>query len=91
MRVYRISCFLIALFLGLELSAQELNQLVITEKGDTMLLGACNRKGLAQAPFQAWFQENYHTYTPNEALLRRSQSQWERRQGGDFHGHLVRG
>ncbi|MEL6671645.1 MAG: hypothetical protein AAFR61_05615 [Bacteroidota bacterium] len=76
MRLIRILSFVFALFIALPLSGQPLNRQVITEKGDTMLLGLSNRAGLTASPFQSWFTEYYDAYEPSPTLVKKCKPLW---------------
>jgi len=49
---------------------QEMNQVVFSEKTNSnIMLGYCNRDGFAQAEFQAWFDLNYDSYSPDQEII----------------------
>ena len=53
-------------------AGQEMNQLVFSEKTNSnILLGYCDRDGFAQAEFQAWFDMNYESYSPDQEVLKK--------------------
>ncbi len=51
------------------LSAQQLNTLVTDDKGNKKLLGAINKNGLMQSPFNDWFNKNYDDYLLNGDIV----------------------
>ncbi|KJD31738.1 tetratricopeptide repeat family protein [Tamlana nanhaiensis] len=60
--------FLICLQLNF---SQDLNQLIITEKGKEVLLGEINKTGLTQNSFGTWFNKNYNDYVANKSLIKK--------------------
>ncbi|QRM88450.1 hypothetical protein FG167_04165 [Lacinutrix sp. WUR7] len=48
--------------------SQSLNQQVLDEKGNEMLLGTINKKGLQKAPFSEWFNKNQDDYAVNKKI-----------------------
>ncbi len=53
-------------------AGQEMNQLVFSEiTNSNILLGYCDRDGFAQAEFQAWFDMNYESYSPDQEVLKK--------------------
>ena len=61
-----------SLLFVLNSAAQEMNQVVFSEKTNSnILLGHCNRDGFAQEEFQSWFDLNYESYSPDHKILKK--------------------
>lgn len=45
--------------------------LIVQGQSTRNLLGSCNRDSLLQDPFRGWFQKNYDTYVPDDAVIQK--------------------
>ena len=62
--------FTTCLLFVLNSAGQEMNQVVFSEKTNSnILLGYCDRDGFAQEEFQAWFDMNYESYSPDQEII----------------------
>jgi tetratricopeptide (TPR) repeat protein len=53
------------------LFAQNLNQVVVDDKGNKKLLGITTKAGLQQTPFLEWFDKNHEAYLENKAVIKK--------------------
>lgn len=68
------------LFCTLLTFSQNINQIVIDDKGNAKMLGIINESALQQAPFKDWFMPNYDNYLINKkviSMLKDSLNQYE--------------
>ncbi|MCD6598854.1 MAG: thioredoxin family protein [Bacteroidales bacterium] len=50
---------------------QELNKTIFSERANSIILiGHCNRDAFTFPEFQAWFDENYESYFPDEKIVK---------------------
>ena len=62
--------FSLSFLLATTASSQELNKTVFSEQANSIILiGHCNRDAFTLPEFQAWFDENYESYAPDETVI----------------------
>ncbi len=62
--------FSLSFLLATTASSQELNKTVFSGQANSIILiGHCNRDAFTLPEFQAWFDENYESYAPDETVI----------------------
>ena len=52
------------------LFAQNLNQVILDDKGNKKLIGKTTKEGLQQTPFVEWYNKNYDDYLENDKAIK---------------------
>jgi tetratricopeptide (TPR) repeat protein len=66
----KISILTIVFLFGMSKLAMSQNQTYVDKKGDTHLIGQCDRNAFEQGTFKTWYDENYNNYDVNTDLLK---------------------